>query len=182
MRLFIALDLPAAVRDELAAAQRRLRGQPVRWSAPASMHLTLQFLGETAESLVAPLLAGLEAIAAPAIRLRLEGLGAFPNPARARVIWAGVAGDTAALSELQQRVLTVTEPLGFEPERRPFRAHLTLGRVRQDTRPEQLRTLAAALAATPPPAPLAWEAGRPILFQSTLTPQGAIYRRLGPED
>lgn len=181
MRLFIALHLPDAVREELGAAQSKLRAHPVRWVDPAAMHLTLQFLGEAGADLAASLLAGLGAIAAPAIHLRLGPLGAFPNPRRARVVWAAVLGDTAALAELQRAVLAVTRPLGFPPEERRFRAHLTLGRVRQEARPEQLRALADALAAADPPAPLEWQAGPPRLIQSTLTPRGPIYTDLGPE-
>jgi len=181
MRLFIALQLPQPVKDALADAQARLSGHALRPVDPAAMHLTLQFLGEADAALVPPLLAGLAAIPTPPIRLRLDGVGAFPNPRRARVVWAGVAGDTAALADLQRAVLAVSAPLGFSPEERPFRAHLTLARVRQDARPEQLRALGEALLAAPPPPPIPWDAGRPALIHSTLTPRGAVYRELGPE-
>jgi 2'-5' RNA ligase len=182
MRLFIALHLPDAVRHELAGAQARLgSGHPLRWVDAGSMHLTLQFIGEAPEELAAALLGGLAALAPPPFRLRLGGLGAFPSPRRARVVWAAVEGDTAALAELQRAVLAVTAPLGVAAEERPFRAHLTLGRMRQEARPEQLRALGDALAGAAPPAPLEWEAGRPTLFQSTLTPRGPVYRALGPE-
>ncbi|NTU83837.1 MAG: RNA 2',3'-cyclic phosphodiesterase [Chloroflexales bacterium] len=179
MRLFIALDLPEPLRAELAAAQARLRGHPVRWSEPAGIHLTLQFLGETDQALVAPLLEALSAIAVAPLTLVLAGLGAFPSTRQPHVIWVGVGGDTQALARLQSAVAAATAPLGFIPERRAFTAHLTLGRARQEASPEQLRALGEALARIQPPAPLIWEATRPILFQSILTPRGATYTQLG---
>lgn len=182
MRLFIALDLPAPVRAELAAAQARLRrgGHAVRWAAVDGLHLTLQFLGEVDPALVPELLAALGPVSAPAFTLRLGDLDAFPSPARPRVIWAGLAGDTAALAGLQAAVLAATALLGFTPEDRPFTPHLTLGRARQDVSPEQIQRLSQALRAAEPPAPLGWVAGRPQLFESRSTARGVVYTALGP--
>lgn len=182
MRLFIALHLPDHVRGALAAAQERLRrgNPPVRWTDATNIHLTLQFLGETGAALVPALVAGLADLHVPPIRLTLSGLGAFPGLQRPRVIWAGVAGDLAALDRLRAAVFALTTPLGFAPETRPFTPHLTLGRLRDDARPEAIRALAAALRSAEPPPALAWEAGRPILYQSILKPEGAVYIALGP--
>lgn len=182
MRLFIALALPAAIREALAATQARLQrdAHPVRWTDTAKLHLTLQFLGEADAAVVAPLLAGLDHLEVAPLRLTLSGLGAFPALQQPRVIWAGVAGDLDALERLQAAVVEVTKPLGFAVEPRSFAPHLTLGRVRPETRSAQLRALAAALRATEPPPPLSWQAGRPILYQSTLTPHGSSYTALGP--
>lgn len=183
MRLFVALALPPPVCDALALAQTQLRqgGHPVRWADTATLHLTLQFLGETDAALVDPLLAWLAGLVAEPIRLALSGLGAFPGPQQPRVIWAGVAGDIEALERLQAAVVALTVSLGFQAEVRRFTPHLTLGRVRPEVRPEQLRALARALRAAIPPPALSWEAGRPMLYWSTLTPGGARYTALGPE-
>lgn len=180
MRLFVALDLAEPVRQELARAQDRLRAgrHPVRWADPAGLHLTLQFLGEAEGARVALLKAAIAQIPRAPLRLELAGFGAFPNQRQPRVVWVGVGGDTSALKELQQSVLAATLPLGFASEDRPFTAHLTLGRVHSDVRPEQLRALGGALAHVGPPVPVAWDTGGPILFQSTTTPGGAIYTRL----
>jgi 2'-5' RNA ligase len=180
MRLFIALSLPDEVHRELALVQARLRGLPVRWSGPAGIHLTLQFIGETAEQRAPELLAALAALPAAPLTLQLEGLGAFPDLRRPRVIWAGLGGDLAALSRLQAAVLATTAPLGFALEERPFRPHLTLGRVRQEAGPEERQALGRAIERAEAPAPLAWQAGGPTLFQSALTPAGAVYTALGP--
>lgn len=180
MRLFIALSIPDEVRRELARAQAGLRGLPVRWADPAGIHLTLQFLGETAEGSVPPLLAALAAVPATTFPLRLAGLGAFPNLRQPRVVWAGLDGDLAALARLQAAVLAATAPLGFVPEERPFRPHLTLGRVRQEAGPEERRAIGRAVERAAALAPLSWEAAGPTLYQSTLTPRGAVYKALGP--
>lgn len=180
MRLFIALELPEVVRAELVTAQARLRAgaPPLRWANPVGMHLTLQFLGEAPASLVAPLAAALAALPAPAFSLRLDGLGAFPNLRRPQVVWAGVAGDTAALAELRAAVLAVTAPLGFGAEAHGFRPHLTLGRAQRIAHPLRLEALGTALERAVPPAPLSWLGGRPMLFQSTLGTGGTVYTRL----
>ncbi|MCU0493566.1 MAG: RNA 2',3'-cyclic phosphodiesterase [Chloroflexaceae bacterium] len=180
MRLFIALRLPEAVIQRLAEVQDQLRpssSRLVKWVAPTSIHLTLQFLGEVAEERVEPLAQALRATSFDSSPvLHLGNLGAFPTMRRPQTIWMGLAGDLAGVERSYQAVLAVTAPLGFVPEARPFRPHLTLGRVRREATPPQLRDLAAALAATEPPLPIAWEIGPPLLYQSTLTPQGAVYR------
>lgn len=182
MRLFIALHLPEEVRRALGAVQEQLRAadHPVRWADPQSMHLTLQFLGEAGEDLAAPLVAALAALQVSPIELELGRLGAFPNLREPRVVWASVGGDTDALAQLQAAVLAATAPLGFMPEERAFTPHLTLGRVRQEASLEQIQALGEAVANAPALAIVDWNAGEPALYESTLTPSGAVYRRLGP--
>ncbi|MEI7643839.1 MAG: RNA 2',3'-cyclic phosphodiesterase [Chloroflexales bacterium] len=182
MRLFIGIDLPPPVRAALAEAQLRLRrhAPAVRWAAVTGMHLTLQFLGEVEACRAPDLLAALADIPAPTCSLRLGCLGAFPSAARPRILWVGLVGDLAALGDLQHAVIEATQPLGFTPEDRPFAPHLTLGRARQDVGIDQILTLAAALRRAAPPAPVTWAAGRPMLFQSVSTPQGVVYRVIGP--
>lgn len=188
MRLFIALKLPADVLDELAAVQQRLRrteAHPVKWVTPQSIHLTLQFLGEVPEEQLPALLQALEEVRTmaaqrPAPQLRLAEAGAFPNLRRPQTLWVGIAGELEGLTRLHQSVIRATEPLGFQPETRPFRAHLTLGRVRREATPAQRAALGSALGSLSPPRSVAWQSGYPLLFQSTLTPTGSIYTELGP--
>lgn len=188
MRLFVALALPAAVTEELATTLQRLRrtqSHPVKWVDPAAIHLTLQFLGEVPEAQVAAILVALTAVRdaaahSPPLELRLASAGAFPNLRRPQTLWMGIAGDVAGLARQQQAVVAALEPLGFQPETRPFRAHLTIGRVRREATPAQQATLGAAIEALPPPQPIAWQSGPPRLFASSLTRGGAVYRELGP--
>jgi 2'-5' RNA ligase len=178
MRLFIALGLPAELLHELARCQAQFRELPLRLADPAGLHLTLQFLGEVDAGLAPALLASIDALPPAPFELRLAGLGGFPDLRSTRVLWAGLGGDLGALARLQAAVLAATAPLGFRPEERPFRPHLTLGRVRPTAGPGERRAVGAAIAGAAPPVPLAWQAGAPQLYESTLTPSGAVYRAL----
>lgn len=181
-RLFIAAELPEPVRAELARAQDRLRrgGPPVKWVAPQAMHLTLRFLGDTDAARLPELSAAMrEALAdRRAAALRLAAAGAFPNLGRPNVIWAGVDGAladlAAAVAALEQRLVA----LGFPREPKPFRAHLTLGRVRREASREQQERLGADVRALPPLEPIEWAAGRVALFRSDLGREGAVYTAL----
>jgi 2'-5' RNA ligase len=134
VRLFVAINLPDAVRQALWEVTEELRGAPfpIRWVEPESIHLTLKFLGEVAVEREGQISAGVTAAAggAKAFVLPIAGFGAFPSPRRPRVVWAGCEG-VATLELLQHRVEQEMERLGFPVEGRPFRPHLTLGRVKQ---------------------------------------------------
>ncbi len=185
MRLFVALALPVDVITELAAAQQHLQrgvNHPVRWVAPEAIHLTLQFLGDVAEERVPAILTALkESAPARSVHLQLACAGAFPHLRRPQTIWMGIAGNVAGLEQMQRIVTTALQPLGFPPEDRPFRAHLTLGRVRREATPDQRMALGSSIGNLPVPRPVAWHSGRPILYQSILSPHGATYQALGPE-
>ncbi len=191
VRVFIALDLPAAAKFSLSQAIEELqRAIPsgVRWVDPAGIHLTLKFLGNIETRLIEPVLdamgQGAGKFGAATCSLQLSGLGVFPNPREPRVLWAGVRGDLAALGRLQRGVDESCSALGFARERRPFRPHLTLGRVR-DSAPaptrrdigEAVATLSTASTALQPE--VGWKATEIHLIRSNLTPQGAIYTSLG---
>jgi 2'-5' RNA ligase len=135
VRMFIAIPLPAEVRSALGQVSTVLAAQAptraVRWVKPELMHVTLRFLGDTAVSLIPTIAAELDRVCAQqqAFNLAVGGLGCFPNRHRPRVIWAGLQGDVAQAGALAVTVNNVVVPLGWEVEKRPFRPHLTLGRV-----------------------------------------------------
>ena len=175
MRLFVAVELHAEVNAQVARALDALRPcRGYRWVKPAHLHVTCKFLGEVDAGRVelprGGRAAALRAIEVPALRLGVHGFGQFPPRGRPRVVWAGLSGDVAALEALAERVDAACASLGFPREDRPFRAHVTLARVSDDARPAPLPAL--SLEAAP----------QPIdglhLIQSTLTPQGSVYRRV----
>lgn len=184
VRVFAALELPAPVRQQLADLIAGLRGRvppgSVRWVRPEGIHLTLQFYGEIDRGRLPDLQAALGAAAATAgpLTLALEGLGAFPNPARARVLWVGLSGEREALQLLQRAVEARCEPLGFKPEARGFNPHLTLGRVNLPLRPPDQRHLADVIAQTPVPASAPFTLAALSLMKSDLGSGGAVYARL----
>jgi 2'-5' RNA ligase len=144
MRLFVAVNLPEAVRIAAwnSAAPLRDAGFPVKWVGPDALHLTLKFLGEVGSERQAEIQDAVSAATSGARRfvLPLSGFGVFPNPRRAHVIWLGCES-VGELELLQHRVEQQMAEIGFPLEGRPFHPHLTLGRVRRDARPASLSGL-----------------------------------------
>jgi 2'-5' RNA ligase len=174
IRLFIAIELPEPIQKALleAAAQlgRRLPEGVVRWVKPEQMHLTLRFLGDTAVARLPALQDQLEELGnqhAP-FCLRLNGVGAFPNRQKPRVVWAGLAGELAVLQAMQVALEARVVALGWAGEQRPFSPHITLGRVK-DAGQVQEMAWGSDLAA------LEFRVTAVQLVQSELRPFGPIY-------
>jgi RNA 2',3'-cyclic 3'-phosphodiesterase len=181
-RTFVAIAVPELLGAKLARLQRLLAPEipNARWSETSPFHMTLAFLGDVADVDLKPVC---EAVAGAAadfdpFELRLEGLGVFPDPARARVAWVGLTGPgLTALAELRDRVSrAVTSTLSLPVDSR-FSPHVTLGRLKVDRRnPLDLSPLLKHYRT--------WSAGaflvtEVITFASTLTPDGPVYARLG---
>ena len=184
IRVFVALGISDQARVMLTDVIARLRdvtGNGVRWVNPLGIHLTLKFLGDIPAVRAMEVLESVNSSSAGHVpfRLGLSGLGMFPNQRQPRVLWAGVTGDLDALSELQESVESGMAELGFSRERRPFRAHLTIGRVRDGTRPQQRQSIADAVLSMPALDVQSWEAESVHLIRSNLLPQGAVYTSLG---
>lgn len=178
MRLFVAADIPPEVRERLDECRARLRDLPlpVRWTRPEGIHLTMFFLGETPESRVAEIASAVEPVAAATAPFELEahGVETFPGHGRPRVVVFGLRGDVQAAGALKTRLDRALAAVGFTPDDRPFRPHLTLGRTKEgragDWRPHLEREKEA-------------DGGRftvdaLVLFQSLLGPGGSQYRPL----
>jgi len=150
MRLFIAGNLPANVRDAIHADAAVLRdaAPSVRWVAGPSLHITLKFLGECDERVIDDVRRTIATVAERhgPIDIRFTEAGAFPNFRRPRVVWIGMTGEDA-LRALVRDIDQALAPLGIAPEGRAFQAHLTLGRVRQELTPAEAATLAASARA-----------------------------------
>ncbi|MDB6018945.1 MAG: 2-5 ligase [Pedosphaera sp.] len=147
VRLFIALPVPAAVKDELRQVQaelsERMSDDSVRWTTPKQMHLTLRFLGEVVRSQVEDLTGAVREVGRqfPPLHLRAQGVGFFPNPRFPRVIWAGVHDIEGQLQLLQAAVSEASARFTDEEAEKNFTGHLTLGRVR-NPKPTQAEALA----------------------------------------
>ena len=184
LRLFIAIELPEPIIQALAEVQEQLRNRVpqgiVRWTRPTGIHLTLKFLGETPthrkaaiETGIAKAVSGIEPFT-----LTAEGAGCFPNTRKPRVVWVGMGGEMDALSTLQKAVEREIAPLGFPTESRPFKPHLTLGRVNRRASREDAAIVGQAVADL-----RLGEIGRFVvagisLMRSRLRPDGAIYTQL----
>lgn len=186
MRIFLGLDLPDRLKQALADRAASLRGRfervapraAVRWVEPSNLHITIWFLGEVAEARIPEVTTAIgERYPVAAFDLRFGGVGAFPSPGRPRVIWTGISKGAEELAGLHEEVRRRVEPLGFEPERREYSAHLTLGRVKDLGRVDS-RMLRAALLDPLPALEEAFRVESLTLFRSRLSPRGAQYERL----
>lgn len=179
IRTFIAIDLPPGVREKIETFERELKkaDAAVSWVKPDRIHLTLKFLGDVPEERVPEIQAALEDVAraSHAFRLKAAGCGAFPTLKQMRVVWTGIKGDQEALAKLARRVEEAMSPLGFEPEDRPFRPHLTLGRVKGKSR---LRVLQEMLLENQGFEAEDFDVAEVVLYKSDLRPDGARYTPL----
>ena len=171
MRLFAGIPLAAAVIDELSTISVRLRSSTdgLRWSAPESWHITLQFLGNTGQEQYECTVARLHELRSPRFPIQLEGLGLFE---RAGVFFAGVRL-TPELRALQQRVTAATGLCGFIPETRPYHPHVTLARTKGKGRTHGLNELKARIHRQP--AFTSFVAGEFVLYESVTRTTGALY-------
>jgi len=183
IRSFIAIKLPQDAIVRLAAVQAELRQHtdcPVQWVAPQGIHLTLKFLGNISTSQIPQITGALEDTVKgiTPFSLAINGLGFFPGPARIQVVWIGIKGQTEILAGLQTRLEKTLARLGFPAEKKPFRPHLTLGRVRDRATPAARQNLIEAIAKSRAAPDATFAADALALMQSTLTPAGAIYQQL----
>ena len=191
IRTFLAVEVSAALRAELARLQQDLRTElnrdltnevRISWVPPPSIHLTIKFLGDTDEDLVAPMHRAIEQAVRPHLPLHipLERMGVFPRAQQPRVLWVGPlerwaqSDDAPRLRALHQAVEAACHTFGFAPEGRPLSPHLTLARIKAgERRVGQALTKSGVM-------------DRPVLLdvlpvlaitmmQSELRPTGAVY-------
>ena len=179
IRSFIAIELPAAVIALLDRVQQELKalGLKARWVRPQSIHLTLKFLGNIDCAVIDEIGRAMAEAAgeyAP-FTLTVGGIGFFPGIRRPRVVWIGLGGATAVLLNLQGNLADRLAAVGFAKEKRSFKAHLTVGRIRQAVNPNILDQAIQAYSVI---GNLKFSADRIILFKSDLKPSGAVYSHL----
>lgn len=179
-RAFIALALPPAVTDFLRQVQDCLANEGVRarWVRPEGIHLTLKFLGRLGPEKIAALAAAVDSVVSHAAPLELtaQGLGGFPNRSRPRVLWVGIGGQSESLADLQQHLENALMPLGWPPEKRPFRGHLTLARAKG--RRPLAKNMADTIELCGPKGVVSFTAATLVLYRSHLMPTGAVYEAL----
>jgi len=194
IRAFLAVELSAALRAELAILQQDLkgrmrpevkRGMRLTWPRPASIHLTFKFLGEIDELRIEPLRTALEPVIGgqQAVGVPLERLGVFPHLQRPRVVWVGPSEDwekgaeAKRVADLHDAIEQACEGFGFPRETRPFSPHLTLVRIKLGE-----RELGVALAKRGMLDLPSWSGSLAVesvvLIQSELRPAGPVYTKL----
>lgn len=129
-RLFVALTLPPAVRDTLAALAQPLPG--VTWTKPEQLHVTLRFLGDVPVDKLDAILSRLAAVKVAPFVLPLEGVGTFPPNRPPRVLWLGVGSGHPRLFQLRQRLDDALLAAGLQLDVRTFHPHVTLARMTEN--------------------------------------------------
>ena len=172
-RLFLAVGLTDDVAHGLAAfleeETMRLPGRP---TPPPNWHLTIRFLGSTTALRRDRILEYLdEHLAVEPFTMSFGSLGAFPKPARATVLWLAVERGADRLATMAEFADLAAQAVGFDPEDRPFHAHLTLARIRP---PMNVVPLIERVARFP----LSMQVDRLTLFRSHLSRDGATYEQL----
>lgn len=180
IRAFLAIAPAAEILQEIGTIQRKLKHScpfDIRWLKLDSIHLTLKFFGNvSAEDIMA--LSRIVEQHSPGfapVQLTVKKLGVFPSLHRPRVLWIGLEGGTAPLLILQQHLEQGWAACGFTREDRPFRPHLTIGRMKSSRLtgdPVKFMAQAGDCSAG------GFRADGLVLFRSDLTPLGAVYDQL----
>jgi 2'-5' RNA ligase len=181
VRTFIAVDIPVEVKERALRMINQLRDTPakVKWVGPEAMHWTLKFLGDV-ELLETPQICAAVARAVEPMApfdIEARGVGAFPDVRRPRTVWLGTGEGTQQMIELHDRIEAELATLGYRPENRRFRPHLTIGRVRSS--PQGIGELGRLIEQH-----AEFEGGlstvfEVIVFSSHLGPDGPTHEPLG---
>lgn len=179
MRVFVALELPSAIKEAAVTIQRELMTSKaaIGWVRAEGMHLTLKFLGEVSPSQLPRIEEALRSAVEGTgpLKISVRGIGVFPNSKNPRVVWLGILPDDDRLLQLQKRIDRALEMTGFPPEERGFRPHLTLGRIKSSCGLDELMKAVTAQDQ--------FLAGDCMLeelhlIQSELRKEGAVYTKL----
>ena len=134
IRLFLAFEITPDSKRYIETISQELKKSnlPVRWIKSDNIHLTLVFLGNVEENLIEDIKEKVNEVVkgVKSFKVSFNGTGVFPNLTRPRVVWLGLDGDIARLSNLRDNLQSTLKTLGFIPERRSFKPHLTLGRFK----------------------------------------------------
>jgi RNA 2',3'-cyclic 3'-phosphodiesterase len=185
-RIFTAIDISEQARrqaaDYIENLRREFSGLRVSWEKPEKIHLTLKFLGdcderqiknlETAVSNAAKIFAETEED--KNIKIRILDTGVFPSARNARILWLGLQDEKQSLSKINQILETECEKIGFEKEKRNFKPHLTIARLRE---PQKSGNLAEKHFENEFE-PVEFEISEIVIYESKLLPTGSIYRKL----
>jgi 2'-5' RNA ligase len=175
MRLFTALDLPDDVIRNIGQLIGRLKPSlPIHWSKPSNLHITTKFIGEWPEERLDELKAALAAIPTRnPLDVHVKNLGVFLGPKSPRNFWCGV--EAPGLTELAADTEAATSALGIESESRPYKAHLTLARIKE---PVDLDPLKKAVMGEGAMDFGRFQAGAFFLYRSQMKPGGSVYTKL----
>ncbi|MBI5518436.1 MAG: RNA 2',3'-cyclic phosphodiesterase [Desulfovibrio sp.] len=182
VRCFVGLPLPEAWQrglDDLCGGLARALASRIGWTKPGNWHVTLKFLGEVDEARLGELCAALAQVEFAPFSFRLGMAGSFGQRGAPRTLWAGLAQGAQECARLAAGVERALGPLGFVPEGREYRPHVTLGRVRRAAPGDGWEQAGQAVSqALGGPGFASGCAGEFVLWRSILGPQGPKYLAL----
>ncbi len=176
-RIFIAVDISDEARrrafEYSEALRRKFPNLRVSWEKAEKLHLTLRFLGDTNENQLAELveIASKTAAQISNFKLSVGETGVFPTPRNARILWLGVKDEERSLEQISGILESECEKIGFPKEKRNFKAHLTIGRLRE---PRKSREMALEHLQNKFE-PVEFEVSELVIYESKLQPKGSIY-------
>lgn len=177
LRAFIAVEIDNLTKQKISKLISDLKksNTDAKWITENQMHLTLKFLGNIDENKVGDISNALSEITDnfSAFAINLSSLGAFPGMNHPRVVWLGVNKGAGSLIKLNEKIETAMEKTGFKKESRKFEPHLTLARIRTS---KNISNLIKLINGASFPAQNDAQIDKLVLFQSTLTPKGALYK------
>jgi len=171
MRLFIAIGLPAEIKDVLAQAAKRIPKDMAEFSLvkPENMHLTLKFLGEVPEEKAEEIKTVLDRVSFSPFQATIAGVGVFPSIDHVNVVWVGLA-DGEETVKLQHQIDDSLQTLGFAKEK-DYTPHLTICRVKQVKDRDRLREAITKMHVEQ----MTFSVDSFVLMQSSLTREGVVY-------
>jgi len=180
IRAFLAIEPPENILQEISRLQDKLKREisgRLSWTRPQGQHLTLKFFGDISKEDITSISAAVQkrVVAEQKLNMKIEKLGVFPDAKRPRVLWCGIAGDVEKLINLQKKLDGDFAAIGFPAEDRSFKAHLTLARIKD---PRDITGMSEALKKYDSFKAGEFIADKLFLFQSKLSPHGAVYTKL----
>lgn len=179
-RIFVAVDISDEARYKVAGYTANLKNKfsnvKVGWDRPEKLHLTLKFLGDTNDEQLEKLKEICMKISTEFsnIKFQLSATGIFPSPRKARILWLGVKGEVEKLQKINAILETECRRIGFKKEKRDYKPHLTIGRIRQ---PHKARELAKAHLENNFE-PVGFEVSEIVIVESKIQPTGSVYSKI----
>jgi 2'-5' RNA ligase len=170
-RLFIAIDIPDRIKDDISATYIAIPG--ARWIEDAQIHLTLRFIGEVDNPVEQEIIVALKNVSMPSFNLTLKSVGFFPPRKEPRILWVGI-NDSPELIRLQSKIEHALTASGIQPDTRHFHAHITVARL--DNTPVDKAALYLtnnSLFSTEP-----FEVSDFHLYESHLKKEGALHLKI----
>jgi len=179
IRAFIAVEIDQPHKQKLSDLITHFKKSDadIKWVTENQMHLTLKFLGNIEQEKTQEISDILKGIAdsSNSFDIQFSGIGAFPNLKRPRIVWIGIEKGSELLKLLNSKIEYGLEKIGFEKEKREYKTHLTLGRVKSL---KNIKELTSLIDKTTLGFQDKIKIDKLTLFQSTLTPKGAVYAPL----